>query len=136
MKVSVVETVQSVEKKKERETPRVCGISPAIWTLSSLPLSPPTLLLPPFPLLSSADWCAIHGGPISPFSVLRLLATIHANEVEQMTFLRGVHACVRACVCVCERACACVCEWADGLLNSSNLSGSLPNHSLNCCKMC
>ncbi|CAB1428979.1 unnamed protein product [Pleuronectes platessa] len=64
------------EKKREQ---RRDSESPAIWTLSSSSSSSSS---PPlFPSsLSSADWCAIHGGPISPFSVLRLLATIHANE--------------------------------------------------------
>lgn len=85
-------------------------------------LLPPPLLSSsaPFPLFSSADWCAIHGGPISPFSVLRPLATIHANEVEQMTFF-VVGACMYAglvCVCVC----------GGGGVLTSNLSCFLSNH--------
>lgn len=102
-------------------------------TLLPPPPPPPrTLLPPPFPLLSSADWCAIHGGPISPFSVLRPLATIHANEVEQMTFLLWVHACVRAalrtgvcvsvCVCVCVYVCACVGGWVAEFSQSQPLA--------------
>lgn len=93
----------SREKKKASERLPVCAAGPQPSGHS--PPSPLALLPPPFPLLSSADWCAIHGGPISPFSVLRPLVTIHANEVEQMTFLLWVHACVRAYVCVC------VCGW-------------------------
>ena len=86
--------ISRVKKEKKNKTPCVCSRSPAIWT----PPSPPSS---PFPLLLSPDWCAIHGGPISPFSVLCPLATIHANEVEQITFLLWVHACVPAFWCVC-----------------------------------
>lgn len=51
--------------------------------LPPLPLSP-CISTPPTP---AADWCTIHGRHISPFSVLRSRATIHANEAEQMAFL-------------------------------------------------
>lgn len=52
-KASVVEMVQSAEEKSEWETPCVCGRSPAIWTVSSLPpCSPPLLLFLSSPLLT------------------------------------------------------------------------------------
>lgn len=129
-KASVVGTVQSAEEKKEageRPPGRAAGPQPSGHSpsLLLLPLSSPLLFL------SSADWCSIHGGPISPFSVLRPLATIHANEVEQMTFFfdRG---CMRVCVCLS----VCVGGWMGRLLNSSNLSCLQPNQLLYCSKSC
>lgn len=117
--------------KKERARDSLCvrQVPSHLDTLlpsSSLPtLSSPLLFLS----YSSADWCAIHGGPISPFSVLRLLATIHVNEVEQMTFLLWVHGCVRAKGGEKGREES---EWVEGMQNSFNLSCLLPNQLLKC----